>query len=79
MFTSLKEENARVNQSIEDMTSYEYLEENVTLYIPFNQSFDGWYKDAECTQIWNFDTDVVTASTNLYAKWKKAVYNINYN
>ena len=30
-------------------TSYEYLEENVTLYIPFNKSFDGWYKDATFT------------------------------
>lgn len=27
LIASLKEENARVNQSIEDMTSYEYLEE----------------------------------------------------
>lgn len=34
-------------------------------------TFKGWYKDAECTQSWNFDTDVVTASTNLYAKWEE--------
>ncbi len=34
-------------------------------------TFKGWYKDAECNQSWNFDTDVVTASTNLYAKWEE--------
>ncbi len=31
--------------------------------------FAGWYKDAECTEAWNFDTDTVTESTTLYAKW----------
>ena len=29
-----------------------------------------WYKDAECTEEWDFDTDVVTEDTILYADWQ---------
>jgi len=32
-------------------------------------TFGGWYKDASCTNAWNFLTDVVTTATTLYAKW----------
>lgn len=31
--------------------------------------FGGWYKDAEATLPWDFNTDKVTANTTLYAKW----------
>ena len=31
--------------------------------------FDGWYKDAEHTVLWNFDTDTVTKNTIIYGKW----------
>ena len=32
-------------------------------------TFDGWYKDADCTEAWNFNTDKVTEDTTLYAQW----------
>ncbi len=32
-------------------------------------TFGGWYKEAECVNAWNFDTDTVTANITLYAKW----------
>lgn len=32
-------------------------------------AFGGWYKDTDCTDGWNFNTDVVTADITLYAKW----------
>ena len=35
-----------------------------------NNIFDGWYKEAACTNPWNFSTDIVTSNTTLYAKWK---------
>ena len=35
-------------------------------------TFAGWYKDAACTQAWDFAKDVVTADTTLYAKWNAA-------
>lgn len=32
-------------------------------------TFVGWYRDAACTQAWDFAKDVVTADMMLYAKW----------
>lgn len=32
-------------------------------------TFFGWYKDAECTQLWDFETETVEEDTTLYAKW----------
>lgn len=32
-------------------------------------TFGGWYKEAECNNAWDFNVDVVTANTTLYAKW----------
>jgi|GEM_PF-4013941 len=31
--------------------------------------FEGWYKEAACTNVWNFASDKVTADTTLFAKW----------
>ena len=33
--------------------------------------FEGWYRDANGTQRWNPETDQVTESMTLYAKWKQ--------
>jgi uncharacterized repeat protein (TIGR02543 family) len=33
-------------------------------------SLVGWYKDAACTQPWNFSTEVITGDIAVYAKWK---------
>ena len=35
-------------------------------------TFAGWYKDAACTQAWDFAKGVVTADVTLYAKWNAA-------
>ena len=32
-------------------------------------SFGGWFKEATCTNKWNFDTDTVIGDITLYAKW----------
>ncbi len=32
-------------------------------------TFGGWYKEAGCTNAWNFSTDTVTSNKILYAKW----------
>jgi len=34
--------------------------------------FGGWYKEAACTNVWNFDNDTVSSSFTLYAKWTPA-------
>ncbi len=32
-------------------------------------TFSGWYKEAGCINAWNFESDIVTENTTLYAKW----------
>ena len=32
-------------------------------------TFGGWYKEAACTTLFDFDTDTVEEATTLYAKW----------
>nr|MDE7476758.1 InlB B-repeat-containing protein [Lachnospiraceae bacterium] len=34
-------------------------------------SFMGWYKEAGCKTLWNFEKDTVSKNTILYAGWKK--------
>ena len=41
-----------------------------------NYVFGGWYKEAGCTNEWNFSSDHVTAATTLYAKWIEAVASV---
>lgn len=32
-------------------------------------TFGGWYREADCTTVWNFHKDTVTGDITLYAKW----------
>lgn len=38
--------------------------------------FGGWYKEAGCSNAWNFDSDTVTSSRTLFAKWTEAVASV---
>ncbi|MEN6312746.1 MAG: InlB B-repeat-containing protein, partial [Clostridiaceae bacterium] len=40
-------------------------------------SFIGWYKDAACINLWNFNFDTVKADTILYAKWAANTYTVS--
>ena len=43
--------------------------------------FSGWYKEAACTNVFNFNTELITADTTIYAKWSviyKVTYKYNY-
>ena len=43
--------------------------------------FSGWYKEAQCTNVFNFNTELITADTVIYAKWSviyKVTYKYNY-
>lgn len=42
-------------------------------------TFAGWYKEATCTNAWDFETDKVTANITLYAKWTADQYTITFN
>jgi uncharacterized repeat protein (TIGR02543 family) len=37
--------------------------------IAIGYDFGGWYKEAACTNAWDFANDVVTKDTELFAKW----------
>ena len=41
--------------------------------------FGGWFKDAACTIPWDFDSDVVTEATTLYAKWTPKTNTITFD
>lgn len=40
--------------------------------------FSGWYKDQSCTEVWDFQTDTVSADTMLYAKWSDT-YSVTFH
>jgi uncharacterized repeat protein (TIGR02543 family) len=40
--------------------------------------FDGWYREAEGTTVWNFAEDTVAAHTTLYARWIR-VWTVTFN
>ncbi len=45
-------------------------------------TFGGWYKEAACTNAWNFGTGTVSANLTLYAKWTVAgtiTYTVTFN
>ena len=42
-------------------------------------TFGGWYKEAGCTNEWDFVSDVVTAATPLYAKWTVNTHKLAWN
>ena len=41
-------------------------------------TFEGWYKDKECTKEWDFDSDKVKKDTTIYAKWKIITYTVSF-
>ena len=42
-------------------------------------TFGGWYKEGALTNLWNFDTEVVTADLTLYAKWLPKEFTVKFN
>lgn len=42
-------------------------------------TFGGWYKDADCTNAWDFANDVVTEDITLYAKWTVKSYTVTWD
>ena len=41
--------------------------------------FNGWYKESECINKWDFAKDVVNGDTYLYAKWSLCKHTVNFN
>jgi len=41
-------------------------------------TFEGWYTDDEGTNQYDFSTNVITANTTIYAKWKSLKYTVSF-
>ena len=41
-------------------------------------SFAGWYKEENCINLWNFNSDTVTGNITLYAKWDNNYYTVSF-
>ena len=44
-----------------------------------NYYFRGWFKESTCENMWDFDSDTVTANITLYAKWSDCDHSGNTN
>ena len=44
-----------------------------------NYYFQGWFKESTCENMWDFDSDTVTADITLYAKWSECDHSSNTN
>lgn len=63
--------NANGHGSAPDQQSVDYgtTATEPTAPTAFGYTFGGWYKEAGCTNVWDFATDVVTGNITLYAQW----------
>ncbi|MCQ2356757.1 MAG: InlB B-repeat-containing protein, partial [Methanocorpusculum sp.] len=41
--------------------------------------FEGWYKEAACTNPWDFTSDTVTSASTLYANWTRSSYTVTFD
>jgi phosphate transport system substrate-binding protein len=51
---------------------------NFKLTYPEKHRLTGWYRDAESTDLWNIDTDVVSGDMTLYAGWERR-YSVTFH
>jgi len=47
--------------------------------MPADKKFDGWYKEAGCTNKWDIDSDTVTKDITLYAKWTDVYVTVTFD
>src|SRR5699024_6260120 len=73
--------------SIEDLSKYSKREFGSPIEKPADPiragyNFVDWFKDKDCTQAWNFNSDTVRGESyeiTLYAKWEIKLYAVEYN
>lgn len=70
-------------ESRKESVLYEASLESYASYVPDRPSslseeftFQGWYKDPECTQAFDFNETMPAGGVTLYAKWAEPTYNV---
>lgn len=70
-------------ESRKESVLYEASLESYASYVPERPSglskeftFQGWYKDPECTQAFDFSQTMPAGGVTLYAKWAEPTYNV---
>lgn len=74
--------NTDIDNQLDDLLDLEEGQKITRPEAPIRQGFEfvDWYKDYNCTELWDFDNDTVgDHSFVLYAKWEPAVYQIIYD
>ena len=41
-------------------------------------TFDGWYADEKCTTAWDFEKNLITSQTTIYAKWNLNSHTVSF-
>ena len=57
---------------ITGVPTHSTVKEPVDIPTAMGYMFAGWYKDRNCTVKWDFNSDMVTADTSIYARWIEA-------
>ncbi|MGE8037593.1 leucine-rich repeat protein, partial [Lysinibacillus sp. NPDC093692] len=58
---------------------YGELTEAPTTPVKEGYTFEGWHKDEDLTEVWNFDQNVVKKDITLFAKWSKVSYIVTFD
>ena len=75
-FVSFNLQDGRVTEKLFTEVNNDPIAEPVKP-IRAHYDFHGWYKEAACTNAWNFENDRVSKDTTLYAKWTRVTYVIS--
>lgn len=72
-----------VGRNATPVESYDNLEKGSKIEAPtpperLNFHFEGWYKDIDFDEEWNFAEDIVDKTMVLYAKWSYLEWNISF-
>lgn len=65
------------SRTIENVPSGSKIGEPIPAPTAEGNTFGGWYKEAGCSNAWDFATDVVSSDKTLYAKWTNCLPGIS--
>lgn len=64
--------HGKAPDAISGVQTHSTINEPVDIPTAMGYVFAGWYKDKKCTVKWDFNSDIVTGNTTIYARWIEA-------